>query len=308
MNAPAAAASTVVTIGFDDGTVDQLGALPILQAHGMTATFFVNSGSIGDPEHLSWADLHTLFGAGNEIAGHTLNHVNLAPLTTAEARQEVCTDRNNLLAAGFPATSFAYPFGSFDNNTEQVVRDCGYNSGRGSRASPRPAVRRDHPAVGSLRHAHAPHPKKSTKLSTLELYVRNAEANGGGWVQFVFHRLCEQCGPRDHPGEVHRVPGLPAGRGRRRPRDRADNRPGDRRPGATADGSVGSRTAERPARGEGTERLCSPPAGADQWPDAGSSDAADSPSLEPRAAGPAFVHSAGAARTSGSASFAQAAQ
>jgi hypothetical protein len=40
-----------------------------------------------------------------------------------------------------------------------------------------------------------PNPKKSTKLSTLELYVRNAEANGGGWVQFVFHRLCEQCGP-----------------------------------------------------------------------------------------------------------------
>ena len=23
----------------------------------------------------------------------------------------------------------------------------------------------------------------------------DAEANGGGWVQFVFHRLCEQCGP-----------------------------------------------------------------------------------------------------------------
>jgi peptidoglycan/xylan/chitin deacetylase (PgdA/CDA1 family) len=194
--APAAAASTVVTIGFDDGTVDQLGALPILQAHGMTATFFVNSGSIGDPEHLSWADLHTLFGAGNEIAGHTLNHVNLAPLTTAEARQEVCTDRNNLLAAGFPATSFAYPFGSFDNNTEQVVRDCGYNSGRGvSGISKTGPFAETIPPLDPYATRTPPTPKKSTKLSTLELYVRNAEANGGGWVQFVFHRLCEQCGP-----------------------------------------------------------------------------------------------------------------
>jgi peptidoglycan/xylan/chitin deacetylase (PgdA/CDA1 family) len=194
--APAAAASTVVTIGFDDGTVDQLGALPILQAHGMTATFFVNSGSIGDPEHLSWADLHTLFGAGNEIAGHTLNHVNLAPLTTAEARQEVCTDRNNLLAAGFPATSFAYPFGSFDNNTEQVVRDCGYNSGRGvSGISKTGPFAETIPPLDPYATRTPPNPKKSTKLSTLELYVRNAEANGGGWVQFVFHRLCEQCGP-----------------------------------------------------------------------------------------------------------------
>jgi peptidoglycan/xylan/chitin deacetylase (PgdA/CDA1 family) len=194
--APAAAASTVVTIGFDDGTVDQLGALPILQAHGMTATFFVNSGSIGDPEHLSWADLHTLFGAGNEIAGHTLNHVNLAPLTTAEARQEVCTDRNNLLAEGFPATSFAYPFGSFDSDTEQVVRDCGYNSGRGvSGISKTGPFAETIPPLDPYATRTPPNPKKSTKLSTLELYVLNAEANGGGWVQFVFHRLCERCGP-----------------------------------------------------------------------------------------------------------------
>jgi peptidoglycan/xylan/chitin deacetylase (PgdA/CDA1 family) len=195
--APAAAASsTVVTIGFDDGTADQLGALPILQAHGMTATFFVNSGSIGDPEHLSWADLHALFDAGNEIAGHTVNHVNLAPLTTAEARQEVCTDRNNLLAEGFSPTSFAYPFGSFDSDTELVVRDCGYNSGRGvSGISKTGPFAETIPPLNPYATRTPPNPKKSTKLSTLELYVLNAEANGGGWVQFVFHRLCEQCGP-----------------------------------------------------------------------------------------------------------------
>jgi peptidoglycan/xylan/chitin deacetylase (PgdA/CDA1 family) len=195
--APAAAAvPTVVTIGFDDGTADQLGALPILQAHGMTATFFVNSGSIGDPEHLSWVDLHTLSDAGNEIAGHTVNHVNLAPLTTAEARQEVCTDRNNLLTEGFPATSFAYPFGSFDSGTEQVVADCGYNSGRGvSGISKTGPFAETIPPLDPYATRTPPNPKKSTKLSTLELQVLNAEANGGGWVQFVFHRLCQQCGP-----------------------------------------------------------------------------------------------------------------
>jgi peptidoglycan/xylan/chitin deacetylase (PgdA/CDA1 family) len=195
--APAgAAASTVVTIGFDDGTADQLGALPILQAHAMTATFFVNTASIGDAEHLSWTDLHTLFAAGNEIAGHTLHHVNLAPLTTAEARQEVCTDRNNLLANGFPATSFAYPFGSFDSGTEQVVSDCGYNSGRGvAGISKNGPFAETIPPLDPYATRTPPNPKRSTKLSTLELQVLNAEANGGGWVQFVFHRLCERCGP-----------------------------------------------------------------------------------------------------------------
>jgi len=195
--APAAAATpTVVTIGFDDGTHDQLGALPLLQAHGMTATFFANSGSIDDPDHLSWADLHTLFHARNEIAGHKVNHVTLATLTTAEARQEVCTDRNNLLADGFPVTSFAYPFGSFDSDTELVVRDCGYNSGRGvSGISKMGPFAETIPPLDPYATRTPPNPKKSTKLSTLELYVLNAEANGGGWVQFVFHRLCEQCGP-----------------------------------------------------------------------------------------------------------------
>ena len=192
----AAAASTVVTIGFDDGTADQLGALPILQAHGMTATFFVNTGFIGDAEHLSWADLGTLFTAGNEIAGHTLHHVNLAPLTPAEASLEVCTDRDNLLTRGFPATSFAYPFGSFDSGTEQVVRDCGYSSGRGvagvSKTGP---FAETIPPLDPYATRTPPNPKKSTKLSTLQQYVLNAEANGGGWVQFVFHRLCERCGP-----------------------------------------------------------------------------------------------------------------
>jgi peptidoglycan/xylan/chitin deacetylase (PgdA/CDA1 family) len=192
----AAAASTVVTIGFDDGTADQAGALPILQAHGMTATFFVNTGSVGDAEHLSWADLHTLFGAGNEVAGHTLHHANLTPLTTAEAREEVCTDRNNLLAEGFPATSFAYPFGSFDGGTEQVVRDCGYNSGRGvSGIDKTGPFAETIPPLDPYATRTPPNPKKSTKLTTLEQYVLAAEANGGGWVQFVFHRLCEQCGP-----------------------------------------------------------------------------------------------------------------
>ena len=193
--ARAATAPTVVTIGFDDGTAEQLDALPILQAHGMAATFFVNTGSIGDAEHLSWGNLKTLYDAGNEIAGHTVHHTNLAPLTTAEARQEVCSDRNTLLDQGFPATSFAYPFGSFDSGTEQVIHDCGYNSGRGvagiSKTGP---YAETIPPLDPYATRTPPNPKKATKLSTLELYVQNAEANGGGWVQFVFHRLCEQCG------------------------------------------------------------------------------------------------------------------
>ena len=50
----AATAPTVVSIQFDDGSADQYGALAILNAHGMHATFYVNTGFTGDATHLSW--------------------------------------------------------------------------------------------------------------------------------------------------------------------------------------------------------------------------------------------------------------
>jgi len=71
---------------------------------------------------MTWADLHALFNAGNEIAGHTVDHANIQPLSAADADHQVCDDRNTLLAQGFPAEFLAYPFGSFDGTSEAIVR------------------------------------------------------------------------------------------------------------------------------------------------------------------------------------------
>ena len=79
MPAAAAVSPVVVTIQFDDGVADQYGALPILSAHGMHATFCVNTGFIGDSAHMSSAQLHDLFAAANEIAGHTLSATRTPP-------------------------------------------------------------------------------------------------------------------------------------------------------------------------------------------------------------------------------------
>jgi hypothetical protein len=193
-----ASTPTVVTIGFDDGTVDQFNnGFPILSAHGMHATFFVNTGPIiaGDPAHMTWADLHTLFNAGNEIAGHTIDHADLKPLSVAAAEHEVCDDRNTLLAQAFTPESFAYPFGSFDSTSEAVVHYCGYNSGRGvagiSKTGP---FGETIPPADAYATRTPANPKKATKLSTLESYVLNAEADtqSTDWVQFVFHKVCDK--------------------------------------------------------------------------------------------------------------------
>src|SRR5258706_12362983 len=91
-----AAGQTVVTIQFDDGVADQYTARPILSAHGMHATFFVNSGVIGDSAHMTWAQLGDLYGDGNEIAGHTITDANLKHMKTAPARRAVSVDRASL--------------------------------------------------------------------------------------------------------------------------------------------------------------------------------------------------------------------
>ena len=191
---PAATPQTVVTIGFDDGYADQYGALSILNAHGMHATFFVNSGFIGDSTHLSLAQLTDLYAAGNEIGGHTTNHKNIKKLKTGPARQEVCGDRNTLLADGFQPTSFAYPFGSFDAGSEQVVADCGYNSGRGvSGINDRRVFAEAIPPLNAYATRVTPSVKQGTTLATIEGYITAAEQHGGGWVQLVFHHVCNQC-------------------------------------------------------------------------------------------------------------------
>jgi len=193
--APAAAVTqTVVTIEFDDGNADQITILPVLNSHGMHATFYVNSGTIGDSTHLSWDQLSQLATAGNEIAGHTINHVDLKKLKPAEAMHQVCDDRVALFNHGFQPVSFAYPFGSFDSGTEQIVKNCGYNSGRGvSGVNDKTVFAETIPPADAYATRTPPNVKSGTTLATVEGFVTAAEQHGGGWVQIVFHHVCNRC-------------------------------------------------------------------------------------------------------------------
>jgi peptidoglycan/xylan/chitin deacetylase (PgdA/CDA1 family) len=189
-----ATVQTVVTIQFDDGNADAYQALSILSAHGMHATFYVNSGFIGDSTHMSWSQLQNLYSAGNEIAGHTLTHQDIKKLKTADARYQVCQDRDNLISHGFQPESFAYPYGSFDAGSEAVVQACGYNSGRGvSGVNDTKVFAETIPPLDPYATRTPPDPKQGTTVATIEGYVIAAEQHGGGWIQLTFHHICSGC-------------------------------------------------------------------------------------------------------------------
>src|SRR4051794_33271876 len=91
--AAAHAAPTVVSLEFDDGTSDQRQVVPLLDAHGMKASFFVNTGRVSRTGHMSWGQLQALQAGGHEVTGHTTDHVHLTQVSTDTARAQICDDR-----------------------------------------------------------------------------------------------------------------------------------------------------------------------------------------------------------------------
>jgi peptidoglycan/xylan/chitin deacetylase (PgdA/CDA1 family) len=190
-----AASLTVVTIQFDDGNADSYQWVSSLNTYGFPATFYVNSGTIETSGHLTWAQLTALSQAGNEVASHTVDHVNLKKLKLAAARFQVCQDRVALAAHGFQPESFAYPFGSYDSTVEtQVVQYCGDNSARTvSGVDDKKAFAETIPPADPFATRTPPDPKQGTTVATIEGYVTAAESHGGGWVQLTFHHICNSC-------------------------------------------------------------------------------------------------------------------
>jgi peptidoglycan/xylan/chitin deacetylase (PgdA/CDA1 family) len=198
--AQAAAGPVVVSLTFDDGLTSQYQLAPILAAHGVHATFYLNTGLVpANPAgRMTRANARELAAAGHEIGGHTLSHVNIGDSTVPleERRRQVCEDRANLLAQGFSATSFAYATGGTDPTAEAIVEECGYKFAReaGGLLPTGPAYAETVPPIDGAYEVRALGGDYNGPV-TFEALRTAAEAaydNGGGWLPMLFHRVCYQ--------------------------------------------------------------------------------------------------------------------
>jgi Polysaccharide deacetylase len=196
----AGARTTVVSLEFDHAFADALPGVALAHGHGMPVTLFAMSGRVGQPGYLTYPQLMALQAQGDEVGGHTIDHPDLSKLATAEQRTEICEDRTALQRAGLKVTDFSYPFGDFNAATPGILRGCGYESARqagGLRSQGRcngacPAAETIAPRrVYATRSANSV--VESTSVATLERYVTRAQASGGGWLQLVFHHVCDRC-------------------------------------------------------------------------------------------------------------------
>jgi hypothetical protein len=192
-------AATLVTLGFDDDSSNQMTAASVLGAAHVRATFYVNTGTIDTPGRLTWAQIHQLAAAGNEIGGHGRRHIDLTTLSGDALKANVCEDRDALVAQGLPALSFAYPNGHWSPEARDVVRTCGYVTARSlgglapselcpsSLACP---TAEPLPLSDPLATRTSPPVTAHTGVEGLKSAVLHAEEEGG-WLQFVFHRVDE---------------------------------------------------------------------------------------------------------------------
>jgi len=114
----------VITI--DDGWKDGYTfALPILQAHGFVATYYVIAGRINSGSFLDAWQLRALVAAGDEVGDHTVDHIGLANQPTQRLTYEIDAAAATIASAtGVWPRTFAYPSGSHDLRAELAVQAC----------------------------------------------------------------------------------------------------------------------------------------------------------------------------------------
>jgi peptidoglycan/xylan/chitin deacetylase (PgdA/CDA1 family) len=117
-----------VVLTFDDGYDDAATtALPLLREYGARGTFYVSSGFIGTPHHLSWLQIRTMRAAGMEVACHGTMHLDLSLLDRAGQMAEAngCMRRFAHYLRGPQPRTYAYPAGKYDATTLAVMKRIG---------------------------------------------------------------------------------------------------------------------------------------------------------------------------------------
>jgi peptidoglycan/xylan/chitin deacetylase (PgdA/CDA1 family) len=127
-----------VILTFDDGWHDwATTVLPLLQAHGMVAEFYLTLAAIADG-NISWPEVQILSDAGDGIGAHDVHHVQLAELgkgrpdaSPATMWAEVNGARQTIGShIGVYPDSMAYVGGGFSPTLEALVEQAGYTTAR----------------------------------------------------------------------------------------------------------------------------------------------------------------------------------
>ncbi len=119
-----------VVITFDDGHASNVTkALPILVRKGFVAEFFITTGFVGTPNHVTVDDLIRLKDAGMGIGSHSVTHPMLNDLSDSEADRELRESRVFLEGiTGIEVVGFSAPGGRTKDAVPGLAKRAGYDA------------------------------------------------------------------------------------------------------------------------------------------------------------------------------------
>ena len=126
--------SKVLTLSYDDGVVQDIRLMEILNQNGIKATFNINTG-LYLPEdtvrekyygRMKFSEAKALYtNSGHEVAVHGLNHPALDRIPSDEALTEILEDRKNIEKQyGTLARGMAYPGGTYSQQVMEELKLC----------------------------------------------------------------------------------------------------------------------------------------------------------------------------------------
>lgn len=196
---------------WDDGVVADERLAGVLRERGARASFNLNPG-LHEPERkfgwiykdtevwrLGWDELEEVY-AGFAIANHTVSHPWLDRIGLDEARREIAEGRDRLQQRfQQPVEGFAYPFGAYNEDVMEAVREAGHLYARTVRNVDQPLAVEDLMAY---------HPSCHFLADDFWDRYEKAKANGGAFYFWghSYELISEQMW-RDFEEKIARISG-----------------------------------------------------------------------------------------------------
>jgi peptidoglycan/xylan/chitin deacetylase (PgdA/CDA1 family) len=120
-----------IVLTFDDGYEDfYTYAFPLLKKYGVKATYYVINNLVGTKGYVTEKELKEIVNSGLvEVGAHTLDHTYLKGMSKQAQEKEIIESKVGLEEMlGIRISTFAYPFGAFDDNAIEVVKEASFSA------------------------------------------------------------------------------------------------------------------------------------------------------------------------------------
>jgi peptidoglycan/xylan/chitin deacetylase (PgdA/CDA1 family) len=183
----------LVTLTFDDGYLSAYErVLPLLQRFGIPATFYIDTGALGNHNRLNIKQLREIQKAGFEIGSHTVTHPHLRELYSKKVIRELAGSKKTLegVLKG-PIAHFAPPYGETNSRVLRLIKRY-YDSSRSVSPGYNSKKRFNRFAI-KVKNIRA-----TTSLSQIAHYL-DQTLKDKTWLVLVYHDIAISSSPLSIP-------------------------------------------------------------------------------------------------------------